>query len=48
VLVPFDTSYLHYKNDDINANGLLQGLSYPIAKNTMKKKRELSSFAEWH
>jgi hypothetical protein len=38
VLVPFDTSYLRYKNDDINANGLLQGLSYPVAKDTMEKK----------
>ncbi|CAF4517696.1 unnamed protein product, partial [Rotaria sp. Silwood2] len=34
-----DTLYIRYGNDDINANELLDGLSYVIAKNVKSKRK---------
>ncbi len=34
-----DTLYIRYDNDDINANELLEGLSYVFAKNIKSKRK---------
>ncbi|CAF4333282.1 unnamed protein product [Rotaria sp. Silwood2] len=34
-----DTLYIRYGNDDINANELLDGLSYVVAKNIKSKRK---------
>jgi hypothetical protein len=33
-----DILYLRYKNDNINANELLEGLFFVVAKNTISQK----------
>ena len=34
-----DTLYVRYNNGDINANELLDGLSYVVAKNVKSKRK---------